>query len=317
MAASQNLVLKSFSCNSLGYYLQTRFPFHCPPPSCISQNLKSFHNHGRIFITHAKKKRNSPLVREEEQQVDEDIVAELEEDDDDDDDGFDDFEDEDGEFSDDDDFDEDLYESDEGELYVGDGGGGGGISLAGSTWDKEALAIAEEVSSSLDGDLKIYAFKTLVNSTIRVRIEKLSNKSSSPTMADIEAFSSAYRARLDEAEEAGSVPKNVSLEVSSPGVERVVRIPQDLDRFKDRAMYVKYFLESVDETGGVAIEEGDGIFRLVSFDLDLAVCVWGIADVRVNREKAGKGRPLNKKQRDWRLNTPFQSLRLVRLYSDT
>ncbi|XP_026394709.1 nonsense-mediated mRNA decay protein 2 isoform X3 [Papaver somniferum] len=221
MAASQNLVLKSFSCNSLGYYLQTRFPFHCPPPSCISQNLKSFHNHGRIFITHAKKKRNSPLVREEEQQVDEDIVAELEEDDDDDDDGFDDFEDEDGEFSDDDDFDEDLYESDEGELYVGDGGGGGGISLAGSTWDKEALAIAEEVSSSLDGDLKIYAFKTLVNSTIRVRIEKLSNKSSSPTMADIEAFSSAYRARLDEAEEAGSVPKNVSLE---PQIQRKERM---------------------------------------------------------------------------------------------
>ncbi|MCL7048028.1 hypothetical protein MKW94_008216 [Papaver nudicaule] len=136
-------------------------------------------------------------------------------------------------------------------------------------------------------------------------------------MADIEAFSAAYRARLDEAEEAGSVPKNVSLEVSSPGVERVVRIPQDLDRFKDRAMYVKYFLESVNETGGVSVEEGEGIFRLVSFDLDLAVCLLGIADVRINREKAGKGRPLNKKQRDWRLNTPFHSLRLVRLYSDT
>lgn len=36
--------------------------------------------------------------------------------------------------------------------------------------------MAEEVSMSFEGDLKIYAFKTLANSTIQVRIEKLSNK---------------------------------------------------------------------------------------------------------------------------------------------
>lgn len=61
-------------------------------------------------------------------------------------------------------------------LKVGDGGGGGGISLAGTWWDKEALRIAEEVSLSFDGDLKIYAFRTMSNSTIQVRIEKLSKK---------------------------------------------------------------------------------------------------------------------------------------------
>lgn len=63
-----------------------------------------------------------------------------------------------------------------GLLKVGDGGGGGGISLAGTLWDKEALAIAEDVCLSFDGDLKIYAFKTLLNATIQVRIEKMSNK---------------------------------------------------------------------------------------------------------------------------------------------
>lgn len=41
------------------------------------------------------------------------------------------------------------------------------------------------------------------------------NSSGSPSMMDIEAFSSAYRARLDEAEAAGSIPKNYSLEVFS------------------------------------------------------------------------------------------------------
>lgn len=103
-------------------------------------------------------------------------------------------------------------------------------------------------------------------------------------------------------------------QVSSPGVERVLRIPQDLDRFKDRPMYVKYVSDEVAEGGSSS--EHDGVLRLVSFNLETNACIWGIADVRVNREKAGKGVPLSKKQRDWRLETPFTSLRLVRLYSE-
>lgn len=35
-------------------------------------------------------------------------------------------------------------------------------------------------------------------------------------MSDIENFSSAYRERLDEAERAGTIPENVSLEVGFP-----------------------------------------------------------------------------------------------------
>lgn len=202
-----------------------------------------------------------------------------------------------------------LEEEEEEELYAGDGGGGGGIKLAGTTWDKEALSLAEKSCESFNCELGIYAFKTLPNSTVQVRIERLSNKSGSPTMEDIEAYSKIYRAKLSEAELAKSIPDNISLEVSSPGVERVVRVPQDLDRYKDRSMYVRYANEE-SET------EGDGIFRLVSFDVEAKSCVWGIADIRVNREKAGKGRPLSKKQREWRLETSFESLRLVRLHSE-
>lgn len=205
------------------------------------------------------------------------------------------------------------FEEEDANLYVGDGGGGGGISLAGTWWDKEALTIAEEVSLSFDGDLKIYAFKTSTNCKIYLRIEKLSTKYGSPSITDIEAFSSAYRVRLDGAELAGTIPKDVSLEVSSPGVERVVRIPEDLERFKDLPMFVKY----VDfGAGATSPQENDGVFKLVSFDLESCHCTWGVADVRVNRDKAGKGRPLSKKQREWRLETLFDSLRLVRIYSD-
>ncbi|KAK9270029.1 hypothetical protein L1049_025602 [Liquidambar formosana] len=255
-------------------------------------------------ITHAKKKNTEsepvlkPTIIEEVYVDDEEEEVLL--------DNFDD-----GELMDEDIKDE--YDADDAELYAGDGGGGGGIKLAGTWWDQKALALSEEVSLSFDGDLKIYAFKTLANSTIQVRIEKLSNKSGSPSMTDIEVFSSAYRARLDEAELAGSIPENISLEVSSPGVERVVQIPQDFDRFKDRPMYVKYVSELA-ATGSST--ESDGIFKLVSFDLETNCCTWGLADVRINREKAGKGRPLSKKQREWRLNISFDSLRLVQLYSD-
>lgn len=105
----------------------------------------------------------------------------------------------------------------------------------------------------------------------------------------------------------------MSPQVSSPGVERVVRIPEELDRFKDRPMYVKYVsdIAAIDSSS-----ETDGVFRLISFDVETKCCTWGLANVRINREKAGKGRPLSKKQKEWCLNTPFHSLRLVRLYSE-
>ncbi|KAH9617319.1 hypothetical protein KSS87_009522 [Heliosperma pusillum] len=217
------------------------------------------------------------------------------------------------EFLDDGDYFEDEDASEKAEVYAGDGAEGGGICLAGTWWDREALSIAENVTESFDGDLGMYAFRTLVNATIQVRVEKPSTKSGSPAMSDIEAFSKAYQARLDEAELAKTLPENVTLEVSSPGVERVIRIPQDLDRFKERPMYVKYITE-VAATGDFS--ENDGVFRLVSFDLETNSCTWGLADVRINREKAGKGRPMNKKQREWRLTTPFDSIRLVRIYSE-
>ena len=61
-------------------------------------------------------------------------------------------------------------------MEVGDGGAGGGVSLAATWWGKEALALAEQVSESFDGDLKIYAFKATANLEIRVRIEKMSTR---------------------------------------------------------------------------------------------------------------------------------------------
>jgi ribosome maturation factor RimP len=104
----------------------------------------------------------------------------------------------------------------------------------------------------------------------------------------------------------------LSLQVSSPGAERVVQIPQDLERFKELPMYVRYL-----GTGtGEEAEEKDGVLELESVDTEGGSSVWKIANVRINRELVGKGRGLNKKQREWRVQMPFESLQLVRLYID-
>jgi hypothetical protein len=38
----------------------------------------------------------------------------------------------------------------------------------------------------------------------------------SPTIDDMEAYTIAYRAKLDDVELAGKIPKNISLEVTTP-----------------------------------------------------------------------------------------------------
>ncbi|XP_037485696.1 uncharacterized protein LOC119364340 [Triticum dicoccoides] len=280
---------------------------------------------GSAVVPFAKKKRKGysvepPDGEEEKDDVPDEIEREVEDVDGGEDEGSkedignDDIVDDDDSDNDDDyDFEDEFESDDEQDLYVGDGGAGGGVSLAGTWWGKKALALAEEVSTSFDGDLKIYAFKATASLEIRVRIEKMSTRYGSPTIDDIEAYTIAYRAKLDDAESAGRIPKNVSLEVSSPGVERVIRVPDDLERFKERSMYVRYVMTNED---AATPQEGDGVFRLISYDVDLCECTWGIADVKINRQQTGKGRPLSKKQREWRLQTPFKSLKLVRVYSE-
>ncbi|XP_034227532.1 uncharacterized protein LOC117636913 [Prunus dulcis] len=118
---------------------------------------------------HARKRNSEP-----EPLLKPTIIKEVSEDDEDDDNFIlDDFKEDEASMNDEGD---DYYKEDSVELYAGDGGGGGGISLAGVWWDNKALEIAEEVILSFDGDPKIYAFKTLPNFTIQVRIEKLLNR---------------------------------------------------------------------------------------------------------------------------------------------
>lgn len=212
---------------------------------------------------------------------------------------------------DEDDYFEDSYGTEEpAEPQVGDGEEGGGVSLGSTYWGSKALTIAQEVILPFKDELEIFSFKATNNGHISVRLDKLSNKYGSPSIDDIRTFSSLYLEHLDEAKQAGALPDNLTLEVSSPGAERIVRVPQGLERFKDLPMYVRY----LEETAEGGSQEQDGIFQLDSVEMESGYSTWKLANVKLNRQLLGKGRALNKKQRQWRLRVPFASLVLVRLY---
>lgn len=102
---------------------------------------------------------------------------------------------------------------------------------------------------------------------------------------------------------------NFALKVSSPGAERLLKVPDDISRFKDMTMRVCY-TENIESN----CPERDGVFLLDSIENDSEMCVWKFADVKENRDPLKKGRPLSRKQKDWRLQLPFNLHRMVTLY---
>ncbi|BBN03776.1 ribosome maturation factor RimP [Marchantia polymorpha subsp. ruderalis] len=207
----------------------------------------------------------------------------------------------------DEDLDDDFWEEEEGEAKVGDGGDGGGVVLGETQWGSKALELAEEVVREMGTDFSIFAFKASTDGLVRVRLDKLSDQYGSPTMTDIEKFSRKYSEVLDNS---GLIPQSVAVEVSSPGAERMVKVPDDLERFKQLPMYVQYL------EGESVSEEKDGVLELESLDPESGMTVWKLANVKFNREQSGKGRPFNSKQRKWRAHVPVNALKLVRLHLD-
>lgn len=99
------------------------------------------------------------------------------------------------------------------------------------------------------------------------------------------------------------------MKVSSPGAERLLKVPDDLDRFKEMPMRVCY----LDDLESKRLEK-NGVFLLESIETES--CIWKLANVKENRDPLSKGRPLSRKQKDWRLELPFLMHKRVSLYLD-
>ncbi|XP_027362772.1 uncharacterized protein LOC113870376 [Abrus precatorius] len=200
-------------------------------------------------------------------------------------------------------------EEDEAEPKIGDGGDGGGVALQNVPWGQRALSIAEEVLMQFSEDIKLFAFKTTLRGYVYVRLDKLTAEYGCPSMEELECYNQKYKKRLDEVGALGEIPDDLALEVSSPGAERILKVPDDLRRFKDMPMRVLY-AENIDSN----CPERDGVFLLDSIEKDSEICVWKLADVKENRDPLRKGRPFSRKQKDWRLELPFNLHRMVTLY---
>ncbi|KHG03235.1 Ribosome maturation factor RimP [Gossypium arboreum] len=193
------------------------------------------------------------------------------------------------------------------EPKVGDGGDGGGIVLQGVPWGESALSIAHDALKLFSDDIKLYAFKTTPRGYIYVRLDKLSDEYGCPSMEELQSYTQEYKKRLDEAGERREIPDDLALQVSSPGAERILKVPDDLDRFKDMAMRVCYI-----EDAGSNYTEKSGVFLLDSVEEEN--CVWKLAEVKENRDPNSKGRPFSRKQKDWRLKLPFDKHKMIMLY---
>lgn len=60
--------------------------------------------------------------------------------------------------------------------------------------------------------------------------------------------------------------------------------------------------------------ENDGVFILDHVETESKSCVWKLANVRENRDPLSKGRPLTRKQKEWRLELPYANHKKVFLY---
>jgi len=82
------------------------------------------------------------------------------------------------------------------------------------------------------------------------------------------------------------------VQVSTPGAERVLEVPKDLERFSSFPMYVCYNGHPQDSptdsnTNSTVVKHE--VFELVEIDTDGGAVVWKLADVRINRELMGEG----------------------------
>ncbi|XP_017426566.2 uncharacterized protein LOC108335137 isoform X2 [Vigna angularis] len=198
-------------------------------------------------------------------------------------------------------------EEDETEPKIGDGGDGGGVALQNVPWGQRTLSIAEEVLMQFSEDIKLFAFKTTPRGYVYVRLDKLTDEYGCPSMEELECYNKKYKERLDEVGALGEIPDDLALEVSSPGAERLLKVPDDIGRFKDMPMRVCY-TENLESN----CPEREGIFLLDFIEKDSEMCVWKLADVKENRDPLRKGRTLNRKQKDWRLKLPFNLHRMAR-----
>lgn len=182
------------------------------------------------------------------------------------------------------------------------------ITTAGTAWGETALAILQGIMADKE-DLEVYSFRAVPsNKRMYVRIDKLSDQYGSPSLEELEDLSACFNTAL-EASLGSELAGQLEIEMSSPGAERDVRVPQDLVRFQELPMQVKYKEDDESDTTVVRI------FNFIDIqEEEGGKATWRLADVRANRP--GKGRGLSKREREKVYTIPIASIQHVCLHVD-
>jgi len=179
------------------------------------------------------------------------------------------------------------------------------VNTANTDWGETALTLVRRLIDS-QRELALYSFRAFpAIKRLDVRIDKLSDRYGSPSLDEVGNFAMRLSAEMEAV--LGVDAGAIEIEVSSPGAERAVRVPEDLQRFSDLPMQVEFANE--DDNGFQT-----SILEFVGLGDTGAMVRWKLADVRANR--SGKGRGLNKKQRETIIEIPASAIRSVNLHVD-
>eukprot|EP00195_Chlamydomonas_chlamydogama_P009484 CAMPEP_0202893122 /NCGR_PEP_ID=MMETSP1392-20130828/2755_1 /ASSEMBLY_ACC=CAM_ASM_000868 /TAXON_ID=225041 /ORGANISM="Chlamydomonas chlamydogama, Strain SAG 11-48b" /LENGTH=336 /DNA_ID=CAMNT_0049577329 /DNA_START=27 /DNA_END=1038 /DNA_ORIENTATION=- len=205
----------------------------------------------------------------------------------------------------DDDFEQDDSSGNELGLEADDTGPG--ISTGATSWGDAALQATQKVLKlpAMSG-IELYLFRAIPSlKKLDIRLDKLDDMYGSPSIDDIEKFSRMLNLELEAslgAERAGEI----SFEVSSPGAERQLVLPDDLNRFAELPLRVEYS----NEQGGATTQ----VLELVEYDVEGGSTTWRLADVRANAPTKGRG--LSKKQKGQVVSLAVSQLQRVRIHVD-
>lgn len=194
------------------------------------------------------------------------------------------------------------------------------VDDGGTPWGKAALAVARGILSG-DGksELSLWSFKAhAASKKIEIRLDKLTDRYGSPSLDDVSSFSRKFADLLTEALGEGEAGE-IEVEASSAGAARRLRLPRDLERFREMPLAVS------PKAGSAAAEAipkpHPAPLRVISVagsgeeaaEQEEEKVVFATADVRATRGNRGR---LTKKQLEARFEVSVSDLDKVTLYVD-
>jgi len=182
-------------------------------------------------------------------------------------------------------------------------------------WGEVGLTLSRRLLEAEErAGLRLFSFRAVqAGRRIEIALDKPEDRWGSPQSEELDSFTRCLDAELTTAL-GSALADTLSLEVSSPGAERRIRVPEDLERFKELPMKVLYRRSAADGTSRPTQE--DRILMMKAVDEAAGLVHFTLADVRHNRDAAGKGRRLGKKKLQEVTEIKISDIQRVNLHLD-